>query len=231
MLLVSHRPGPDRPAGGGRQMTLMHSSTGTPMPKRTRAGPLLALAVTGPPSARRSPHWQTSRQRRRPPRGGPSPVAPKLVLNGRQGHRLRTGGGGTGPLGAHGAGGATARTWYGEFRTEFDRSDRPSGQRAVVQDGSGEGALLAAEQRHQALCARMEKAGTETEAALKDYGTLPVEEGGHGDGVHTVISWGVFDTRLATSVTRRDSAGLGVIDRAPSRGRGRAMGPRSSRCS
>ncbi|MFF4118861.1 hypothetical protein ACFY0P_36200 [Streptomyces sp. NPDC001714] len=49
----------------------------------------------------------------------------------------------------------------------------------------------------------MEKAGPETEAALKDYGTLPVEEVGHGDGLHTVISWGVFDTRLATSGMRR----------------------------
>ncbi|GAA3059853.1 hypothetical protein [Streptomyces glomeratus] len=67
----------------------------------------------------------------------------------------------------------------------------------------GEGALLAAEQRHQVLCARIEKAGPETEATLKDYGTLPVEDSGHGYGLHTVTSWGVFDTRLATSGMRR----------------------------
>lgn len=50
---------------------------------------------------------------------------------------------------------------------------------------------------------RLEKADPETEATLKDCGTLPVEEGGHGYGLHTMISWGVFDTRLATSGMHR----------------------------
>src|SRR4051794_40771530 len=55
MLLVSHRPGPDRPTGVGRRPPRMHCTHaftalihgGTPMPKRTRAGALLAVAVTG----------------------------------------------------------------------------------------------------------------------------------------------------------------------------------------
>ncbi|MFF4957310.1 hypothetical protein [Streptomyces sp. NPDC001222] len=42
----------------------------------------------------------------------------------------------------------------------------------------------------KSLCARIEKAGSETEATLKDYGTLPVEASGHGYGLHTVTSWG-----------------------------------------
>lgn len=65
------------------------------------------------------------------------------------------------------------------------------------------GATLAAEQRHQVPCAGIEKAGPDTEATLKDYGTLPVEDSGHGYGLHTVTSWGVFDTPLATSGMRR----------------------------
>src|SRR5438128_10776570 len=47
MLLVSHRPGPDRPTGGGRHPHPCTDQRGTSMPKRTRAGALLAVAVTG----------------------------------------------------------------------------------------------------------------------------------------------------------------------------------------
>lgn len=203
MLLVSHRPGPDRPVGGGRQTTLMHSSTGDthapahpsrPAPRTRRHGLALGttLATLANVAAKASASSRRPNSRliqARPERSARSPPAYRRRWNRTAVYAWRWA--------------ATARTRYRELRTELDRSDRPSRQRAVVQDGCGEGALLAAEQRSQVLCARIEKAGPETEATLKDYGTLPAEEGRHGYGLHTVTPWGVFDTRLATSGMRR----------------------------
>ncbi|MET9913654.1 hypothetical protein ABZZ74_44095 [Streptomyces sp. NPDC006476] len=179
------------------------------MSKRTRAGALIALAVTGlalgttlaPPAdaaprapgflaaADLPPHPSSSWTAGKVTAGVPEAVEQDRCLS------MALGGG--------------QDTWYREFRTDLDTGARQvSVQLPGVSAAKGRFARL---KKDIASCpARIEEADPETAATLKDYGTLPVEEGAHVYGLHTETSWGATDIRLLS--VARDGRTVTVVD-------------------
>ncbi|GHK05627.1 hypothetical protein SY2F82_74240 [Streptomyces sp. Y2F8-2] len=180
------------------------------MPKRTGAGALLALAVTGfalgatlatpANAAAKAPGFLTTADL--PPHpssawtagevtsGVPEAVEQDRCLS------MALGGGGS-------------DTWYREFRTDHDTSARQvSVQLSTTAAAKGRFSRL--NKDITSCAARIEKADPETEATLKDYGTLPVEEGAHVYGLHTVTLQGASDIRLLS--VGRDGRTVTVVD-------------------
>ncbi|MHC3469781.1 hypothetical protein ACYF6T_13790 [Streptomyces sp. 7R007] len=179
------------------------------MPKRTRAGVLFALAVTGlalgaslatpADAATRAPGFLAAADL--PPHPTSSWTAGEVTAGVpeevEQDRCLGT------------ALGGGQDTWYRDFRTDLD-----TGARQVSVELPG---TRAAKNRVARLAkditscpARIERADPEIEATLKDYGTLPVEEGAHVYGLHTQTSWGATDIRLIS--VGRDGRTVTVVD-------------------
>jgi hypothetical protein len=180
------------------------------MPKRTGAGALLALAVTGlalgttlatpANAAARAPHFLAAADL--PPHPSSSWTAGKVTAGVpeavEQDRCLSMALGGDG-----------SETWYREFRTDRDTSARQVSVRLST-TAAAKGRFSRLNKDIKSCAARIEKADPETEATLKDYGTLPVEEGGHVHGLHTVTSWGASDIRLLS--VGRDGRTVTVVD-------------------
>jgi hypothetical protein len=100
-------------------------------------------------------------------------------------------------------------SWYREFRTELETSARQVS--VVLSDTSAaKGRFERLNKDIRSCAARIEQADPEIEAALKDYGTLSVEEGAHVYGLHTETSWGATDIRLVS--VGRDGRTVTVVD-------------------
>ncbi|MDX2594363.1 MULTISPECIES: hypothetical protein [Streptomyces] len=181
------------------------------MPKRTRAGTLLALAVTGlalgttlaaPANAAASkapgflkaadlpPHPSSAWTAGKVTAGVPEAVERDRCLS------MALGGDGRG-------------TWYREFRTDLDTNARQISVRSST-TAAAKGRFSRLNKDIKSCAARIEKADPETEARLKDYGALRVEEGAHVYGLHTVTSWGASDIRLLS--VGRDGRTVTVVD-------------------
>ncbi|MFC4498141.1 MULTISPECIES: hypothetical protein [Streptomyces] len=106
-------------------------------------------------------------------------------------------------------GGDGRHSWYRGFRTDLDTSAR---QVTVEQPSvSAAKGLFSRVNRDIRSCPGwIEQADPETEATLKDYGTLDVEEGAHVYGLHTETSWGATDIRLLS--VGRDGRTVTVVD-------------------
>ncbi|MGW3360755.1 hypothetical protein ACWDFL_36095 [Streptomyces bungoensis] len=166
------------------------------MPKLTRAGALLTLAATGlalgatlatpADAAARAPGFLAAADL--PPHPSSSWTAgkvtagvPEAVARDRCLSRA--------------LGGDGADTWYREFGTDLDTSARQVTVRLST-TAAAKGRFSRLNKDIKSCAARTEKAEPETEATLRDYGTLSVEEGAHVYGLHTVTSWGASDIRL-----------------------------------
>ncbi|WP_333775681.1 hypothetical protein [Streptomyces sp. IBSBF 3136] len=180
------------------------------MPKRTRAGTLLALAVTGltlgatlatPADAAAGtpgflaaadlpPHPSSPWTAGKVTAGVPEAVEQDRCLS------MALGGDGSG-------------TWYREFRTDLDTSARQVSVRSST-TAAAKGRLSRLNKDIKSCAARVEKADPDTEAEVRDYGTLRVEEGAHVYGLHTVTSWGASDIRLLS--VGRDGRTVTVVD-------------------
>lgn len=180
------------------------------MPKSTRAGALLALAVTGlalgatlatPANAAAAkapgflkaadlpPHPSSTWTAGKVTAGVPEAVEQDRCLS------MALGGG--------------SNTWYREFRTDLDTSARQVSVRSST-TAAAKGRFSRLNKDIKSCAARIEKADPETEATLRDYGTLPVEEGAHVYGLHTVTTWGASDIRLLS--VGRDGRTVTVVD-------------------
>ncbi|WP_405867973.1 MULTISPECIES: hypothetical protein [unclassified Streptomyces] len=179
------------------------------MPKRTRAGALTALAVTalavsaalaGPAAAAPKapgflsagdlpPHPTSSWTAGKVTAGVPEEVEQDRCLG------MALGGG--------------QDSWYRDFRTDLDAGARQVGVE-LNSVSAAKGRFARLNQDIRSCAARIEKADPETEATLKDYGTLPVEEGAHVYGLHTETSWGATDIRLLS--VGRDGRTVTVVD-------------------
>ncbi|MFI9248320.1 hypothetical protein ACIGXF_38530 [Streptomyces sp. NPDC053086] len=187
------------------------------MPKRTRSGALLAVAVTGLTAAVT----------------GPATAAPKapgfLTAADLPPH----------PTSSWTAGKVTAgvpeetdgdtclralpgrkSAWHRDFRTDLDTNARQV--TVALPDTRSAKRLTSWLNKDIKSCAvRIEQHDPDTEATGKDYGRLPVEEGAHVYGVHTETSWGASDIRLLSvgrdgrTVTVVHWARLGGFDAAP----------------
>jgi len=84
---------------------------------------------------------------------------------------------------------------YRDFRTDLDTNAQ---QLTFVVGSSAKAKALATRLNKdiRACATRIEQSDPETEAALKDYGKLSVEEGAHAYGLHTETSWGATDINL-----------------------------------
>jgi hypothetical protein len=84
---------------------------------------------------------------------------------------------------------------YRAFRTDLETNAQ---QLTFVVGSSAKAKALATRLNKdiRACATRIEQSDPETEAALKDYGKLPVEEGAHAYGLHTETSWGATDINL-----------------------------------
>ncbi|MFD3374817.1 MULTISPECIES: hypothetical protein [unclassified Streptomyces] len=84
---------------------------------------------------------------------------------------------------------------YRDFRTDLETNAQ---QLTFVVGSSAKAKALATRLNKdiRACATRIEQSDPETEAALKDYGKLPVEEGAHAYGLHTETSWGATDINL-----------------------------------
>ncbi|MGC5567212.1 hypothetical protein ACPYPG_30810 [Streptomyces sp. FR-108] len=84
---------------------------------------------------------------------------------------------------------------YRDFRTDLETNAQ---QLTIVVGSNAKADALAKRLNKEikACAAKAEQADPEVEATLKDYGTLPVEEGAHVYGVHTNTSWGATDINL-----------------------------------
>ncbi|USQ84165.1 hypothetical protein NFX46_10380 [Streptomyces phaeoluteigriseus] len=82
-----------------------------------------------------------------------------------------------------------------EFRTDLDTG---AVQVTVVVGGAAKAkALQTRLNKEMRTCAtEIERNDPETEAAVKDYGSVAVEEGARVHGLHTVTSWGATDVHL-----------------------------------
>jgi hypothetical protein len=98
---------------------------------------------------------------------------------------------------------------YRDFRTDLDTNAR---QLTVVVGSAAKAKALATRLNKEirSCATRIEKAGPETGAAYKAYGTLPVEEGAGVHGLHTVTSWGASDVRLLS--VGRDGRAVTVVE-------------------
>ncbi|GGR69204.1 hypothetical protein GCM10010269_04950 [Streptomyces humidus] len=102
-----------------------------------------------------------------------------------------------------------SNSWHRDFRTDLDTSARQVG----VQSSSASAAKSLYSRINQDIksCAgRIERADPQTEATLRDYGRLDVEEGSHVYGLHTETSWGATDIRLLS--VGRDGTRVTVVD-------------------
>ncbi|MGW3421493.1 hypothetical protein [Streptomyces phaeochromogenes] len=84
---------------------------------------------------------------------------------------------------------------YRDFRTDLETNAQ---QLTFVVGTSAKAKALATRLNKdiRACATRIEQSDPETEAALKDYGKLSVEEGAHAYGLHTETSWGATDINL-----------------------------------
>jgi len=84
---------------------------------------------------------------------------------------------------------------YRDFRTDLETNAQ---QLTIVVGSSAKAKALATRLNKdiRACATRIEQSDPETEAALKDYGKLSVEEGAHAYGLHTETSWGDTDINL-----------------------------------
>jgi len=84
---------------------------------------------------------------------------------------------------------------YRDFRTGLETNAQ---QLTFVVGTSAKAKALATRLNKdiRACATRIEQSDPETEAALKDYGRLSVEEGAHAYGLHTETSWGATDINL-----------------------------------
>ncbi len=100
-------------------------------------------------------------------------------------------------------------SWHRDFRTDLDTTAR---QVSVVlaDTKAAKGRFARLNQDITSCPARIEQADPETEATLKDYGKLDVEEGAHVYGLHTRTSWGADDIRLLS--VGRDGRTVTVVD-------------------
>ncbi|GGY06095.1 hypothetical protein [Streptomyces minutiscleroticus] len=187
------------------------------MPKRTRAGALLAVAVTGSAVAL----------------AGPAAAAPKTP------GFLAAADLPTHPASSWTAGEVTADVpeetdrdvclralpghepaWHRDFRTDLDTNARQITM--VLPDTRSARRLVSRLDKDITSCAaRIEQQDPDTEATGRDYGTVSVEEGARVHGVHTETSWGASDVRLLAvgrdgrTVTVVNWAQLGGFEGAP----------------
>lgn len=98
---------------------------------------------------------------------------------------------------------------YRAFRTDLDTSAR---QLTIVVASDAKAKALAARLNKEirSCPTRIEQSDPEIEAELRDYGTLPVEEGAHVYGLHTETSYGATDIRLLS--VGRDGHAVTVVD-------------------
>jgi len=97
---------------------------------------------------------------------------------------------------------------YRDFRTDLETN----AQQLTIVVGSNAKADALAERLNKeikACAAKARQADPEIESTLKDYGTLPVEEGAHAYGVHTNTSWGATDINLYS--VGRDGRAVTVV--------------------
>ncbi|MGW0410624.1 hypothetical protein ACWDZX_04895 [Streptomyces collinus] len=186
------------------------------MPKRTRAGTLLSLAVTGlalgatlaTPAraaavqavAAQAPGFLKAADL--PPHPGSAWTAGKVTAGVPEAVEQDR------CLGMA-LGGDGSATWYREFHTDLDTSARQVSVRSST-TAAAKGRFARLNKDIRSCAARVEKADPETEARLKDYGTLRVEEGAHVYGLHTVTSRGASDVRLLS--VGRDGRTVTVVD-------------------
>ncbi|MFS8204627.1 hypothetical protein ACLVWQ_38875 [Streptomyces sp. CWNU-52B] len=97
---------------------------------------------------------------------------------------------------------------YRDFRTDLETNAQ---QLTVVVGSYAKAGALAARLNTaiEDCAAKSERADSEIEATLRDYGTLPVEEGAHVYGVHTSTSWGATDINLYS--VGRDGRAVTVV--------------------
>ncbi len=97
---------------------------------------------------------------------------------------------------------------YRDFRTDLETNAQ---QLTVVVGSHAKADALAGRLNTEikACAAETEETDPEIEATLKDYGTLPVEEGAHVYGVHTDTSWGATDINLFS--VGRDGRAVTVV--------------------
>lgn len=187
------------------------------MPRRTRAGALLAVGITGlavalagpaaaapkPPgflaAADLPPHPASSWTAGKVTAGVPEETEGDTCLRALPG---------------------SGSAWHRDFRTDLDTNAR---QITVVLPDAGSAKRLASllDADFTSCAARIEQQDPDTEAAGKDYGKLSVEEGAHVYGVRTRTSWGAEDVRLLSvgrdgrTVTVVNWAQLGGFGGAP----------------
>jgi hypothetical protein len=109
---------------------------------------------------------------------------------------------------------------YREFWTDLDTNARQL--TVVVKDEAKAKSLAARLNKELKKCATtVEQSNPGTDAEVRDYGTLPVEEGAHVYGLHTTTSFGADDVRLLSvgrdghAVTVVEWAALGDFGAAP----------------
>ncbi|MEV0976367.1 hypothetical protein [Streptomyces sp. NPDC049915] len=176
------------------------------MPKRIRAGTLLALAVTGltvasagsAAAATKTPGFLAAADL--PPHPASSWTAGKVT----PGVPPETGGDTClRALPGHEA------AWHRDFRTDLDTNARQI--TAVLPDTRTAAQLASSLNADITSCAaRIEQQNPDTQATGKDYGRLPVEDGAHVYGVHTETSWGASDVRLLS--VGRDGRTVTVVE-------------------
>ncbi|MGW3121566.1 hypothetical protein ACWDBW_31185 [Streptomyces sp. NPDC001107] len=176
------------------------------MPKRTRAGALLAIAVTGltavlagPAAAAPKapgflaaadlpPHPSSSWTAGKVTAGVPEDTDRDTCLRALPGHES---------------------AWHRDFRTDLDTGARQI--TVVLPDIRAAKQLTSLLNKDIKSCAaRIEQQEPDTEATGKDYGKLAVEEGAHVYGVHTETSGGATDVRLLS--VGRDGRTVTVVD-------------------
>ncbi|MGX5186852.1 hypothetical protein ACWKT5_29835 [Streptomyces avermitilis] len=98
---------------------------------------------------------------------------------------------------------------YRAYRTDLDTSAR---QLTMVlgDEATAKGRTARLNEDIRSCATRIERPYPETDAVLKDYGTLPVEEGAHVYGLHTATSWGASDIHLFS--VGRDGRAVTVVE-------------------
>ncbi|ALV32610.1 hypothetical protein [Streptomyces sp. CdTB01] len=100
-------------------------------------------------------------------------------------------------------------SWHREFRTDLDaHAVQVSVESSTT--GAAKGRVARLDKDIRSCAARTEKADPDLKVTFKDYGTLPVEEGAHLYGLHTETSYGATDVRLLA--VGRDGRTVTVVD-------------------
>ncbi|MFC8514445.1 hypothetical protein [Streptomyces sp. NPDC057257] len=176
------------------------------MPKRTGAGALLAVTVTGlavalagPAAAAQKapgflaakdlpPHPSSSWTAGKVTGGIPDDVDGDTCLRALPGHEY---------------------AWHRDFRTDLDTGARQI--TVVLPDTRSAKQLTSWLNKDIKSCpARIEQQDPDVEAVGKDFGKLVVEEGAHVYGVHTETSYGASDVRLLS--VGRDGRTVTVVN-------------------